>query len=65
MQALGGTAEVEFFGDSGEVAQVAEFDFCIHILNVSIYRNKILDILHHCKETDDVAETGAESWRKR
>jgi hypothetical protein len=31
VEALGGTAEVELFGDGDEIAEMAEFDFGIHI----------------------------------
>jgi hypothetical protein len=44
VEALGGATEVELFGDGYEVAQVAEFDVAIHIQDIIIRTNKILDI---------------------
>ncbi len=42
MKAAGSAAEMEFFGDSDEITQMAKLD--IHIQNILIDRNKILDI---------------------
>src|SRR5258708_886471 len=46
VKAQSGAAEVEFFGDCNEVAQMAKFDFRIQTWQVLISLNKILDILH-------------------
>ena len=43
MQPLGCTAEVELFRYGDEVAQMAEFDVLIHMLEIIIELNKILD----------------------
>jgi len=45
MKAQSGAAEMELLGDSDEVAQVAELDFLIHMQDILIWINKILDIL--------------------
>lgn len=43
-EALRCPAEMEGFGDGQEVAEVAEFDFLIHIVEVSISILQLLDI---------------------
>ena len=43
MQAGSGAAEVELFSDSDKVAQVAKLDVAIHMLQIIIELNKILD----------------------
>ncbi len=57
MQALRGTAEMQFFGDGDEVAEVTKFDIAIHIETIIIPRNKILDVWcwvgGDCKKGDD------------
>jgi hypothetical protein len=40
-----GAAEVEFFSDGNEIAQVAQLDRGIHMQNIIIRTNKILDVL--------------------
>ena len=43
MQAYSSTTEVELFRDGDEVAQVTELDVAIHMLEIIIELNKILD----------------------
>lgn len=47
----GGAAEVEFLGYGDEVAEMAEFDILIHISNIIIGRNNILDVMVGKRET--------------
>jgi hypothetical protein len=45
VETIRGAAEVEFFGDGDEVAEMAEFDVAIiHTSNIIIRTNKILDV---------------------
>jgi hypothetical protein len=44
VKTLGGSAEVQLFGDGYKVAEMAEFDLSIHISEIIIATNKILDI---------------------
>jgi hypothetical protein len=45
MKPCGGAAEMQFFGDGQEIAEMAEVDICIHIRIVSIGTNNILNVL--------------------
>jgi hypothetical protein len=52
MEALGRTAKVQLFRNRNEVAQVTQLNIVIHIQNILILPNKILDVLNECGQTD-------------
>ena len=45
MEALGCTAKVQLFRNRNKVAQVPQFDIAIHMQNILIQPNKILDVI--------------------
>ena len=51
VEAHGRAAEVQLFGDRDKVPEVAELDLWIHIWEVWITRNRILDILPVARES--------------
>ena len=51
MQTLGRTAEVQFLGNRNEVAQMSQFEILIHMQNILIPLNKILDVIDQQRET--------------
>jgi hypothetical protein len=51
MEALGRSAEVQLFRNCNKVTQVPQFDIAIHIQNILILPNKILDVLNERGQT--------------
>ena len=51
MEALRGAAKVQLLCNCNEVTQVTQFDIAIHILQILIQRNKILDVIDLREQT--------------
>jgi hypothetical protein len=52
VETLGRTAKVQLFRNRNEVAQLTQLNIAIHIQNILILPNKILDVLNECGQTD-------------
>jgi hypothetical protein len=53
MQPLGCATEVQLLGDGDEIPQVPKFEITIHMPNIIIEVNKILDVMELSGQTSE------------